>query len=66
MIATGLHVFGIGVFLGVSILVAQMVAVLGFDSTSKWTDPMPTIASMGLVMGTGILTVLLGIFQSPH
>jgi hypothetical protein len=67
MIAIGMLIFGIGLFLGVSIIVVQAVTVLiGFNPSSKWTDPLPTIAGMGLVMGTGILIVLLGIFQSPY
>jgi hypothetical protein len=61
MTAIGLFVFGLGVLLGVSILFVQMIGMLCCGPMSKWTDPLPTIAGMGLVVGIGILTMLIGL-----
>jgi hypothetical protein len=58
MTAIGLFVFGLGVMLGVSILFVQVIGMLCCGSMSKWTNPLPTIAGMGLVIGIGILTML--------
>jgi hypothetical protein len=63
MIGIGLIILWVGLLIGLTILVVQTVAVLGYDCMAKWTDPLPTLTGMGVVVLIGILTIMTGILQ---
>jgi hypothetical protein len=63
MIPAGILILTIGLILGLGTLLIQMVGVLGFDSTSRWTDPLPTIAAMGMTTAVGLGAILMGLIQ---
>lgn len=63
MIATSILILTVGLMLGLGTLGTQMIAVLGFESNSRWTDPLPTIAGMGIAATIGLGTLLIGLVQ---